>query len=380
VKDYLILEGSLDAILLPDVLTFVSMIKKTGRLELHRDDVEITFYLKRGEVVFAQSTDREDSLGLFLLRNGKISQDQYDESARALKPGLKHGKLLVKMGYLTPKDLWWGVKHQVLDIIYSTFSWNSGTFLFYEMPDSMVKQSIVIGTSTTSLIMEGIRRLDEWARIKEKIPNKNLLISRMEVPQEILNELELSPVEQKILTQLKDNISVQDVIRISGLSEFDACRVLLTLITAQAILLHEPAKEEAAETEDREVLMEIISGYADLYESIFQDLKETVGLERTQTIFREVQENQRSSSEVFEDITFDDSGSFDVGTILSNIADLPFEERKIILDDALNTFLSYLLFEVTQHLTPERKEALYHDVSERKARLEEIVKIDDLLT
>lgn len=374
------MEGSLDSIMLPDILTFLSLIKKTGRLELHHQDVEKTFFWKRGEVVFAHSTDREESLGLFLLRNGKITPEQYKESVESLKPGSKHGKTLVKMGFITPKELWWGVKNQVLEIIYSAFSLNEGRFYFYEMPDSLVRQSIVIGTSTTSLIMEGIRRLDEWVRIRERIPRKEICFSRIDVHPEVLDNLELSPVEWKVMELIQPDRNVSDIIRLSGLSEFDTSRIILTLLTGQLIVVHEESRIFDKEGEDLVILQDIIQGYCDLYHHMFLDLKESLGPGKATEIFREVLERQQTSSGLFNELRFDEEGVLSSGGLMANVAELPFEERMVVLDDALNTLLSYLLFELSQVLPAEKKESLYHDVSERKARLDQILNIEDFLT
>src|SRR5436190_14769621 len=164
-----ILQGDLSKIQLPDVLSFVAMIRESGKLVLTREDLERNIHWASGEIVFASSNSPEHSLGQFLLRNGKITQEQYEESKRRVTPQLRHGKVLVQMGAISPKDLWWGVKNQVLEIIYSLFTWKDGTFGFYESVEEIAMERIVLSINTSSVIMEGIRRLDETARIKEKV-------------------------------------------------------------------------------------------------------------------------------------------------------------------------------------------------------------------
>src|SRR5688572_19334126 len=112
-----ILQGDLSKIQLPDVLSFVALIRETGKLVVRRHDLERTILWKEGDIVFASSSSTEHSLGQFLLRNGKINVQQYEESRRKVSPQLRHGKILVQMGAISPKDLWWGVKNQVLEII-----------------------------------------------------------------------------------------------------------------------------------------------------------------------------------------------------------------------------------------------------------------------
>src|SRR5438128_6725512 len=125
-SDASILEGDLARIQLPDVLSFVSLIRGTGKLTLSRNQLERCIHWKDGEIIFASSNSPEHSLGQFLLRNGKITAEQYDESAKRVGPNMRHGKVLVQMGAISPNDLWWGMKNQALEIVYSLFSWTDG--------------------------------------------------------------------------------------------------------------------------------------------------------------------------------------------------------------------------------------------------------------
>src|SRR3954464_16015184 len=121
-----ILEGDLSRIQLPDVLSFLSMIRGTGKLQLVHERMERSIYWKDGEIVFASSNSPEHSLGMILLRISKITQQQFLESKRPVSAATRHGKLLVQMGAISPKDLWWGVKNQALDILYLLFLWQEG--------------------------------------------------------------------------------------------------------------------------------------------------------------------------------------------------------------------------------------------------------------
>src|ERR1051326_4860106 len=194
-SDSPILQGDLARVQLPDVLSFVSMIRLTGKLVLRSGAMERTLGWKDGDIVFATSNSPEDSLGLFLLRNGKITQQQYEESKRRVTPQLRNGKLLVQMGAISPKDLWWGVKNQALDIIYSLFHWQSGSFAFVESLEEISSEKIVLALNTSSVIMEGIRRLDESARIREKIPNLDLVFMKIPGVTPDFDELAMSDSE-----------------------------------------------------------------------------------------------------------------------------------------------------------------------------------------
>src|SRR5690349_12206553 len=190
-----ILQGDLSKIQLPDVLSFMAMIRESGKLVVRRANLERTIHWKEGEIIFASSSSPEHSLGQFLLRNGKITEEQYEESKRRVTPQLRHGKLLVQMGAISPKDLWWGVKNHVLEVIYSLFGWKDGEFAFFESTEELTQERIVLQINTPSVIMEGIRRLDESERIREKIPNLDVVFMKMPGVAADLSDLDLNEGE-----------------------------------------------------------------------------------------------------------------------------------------------------------------------------------------
>ncbi len=370
-----ILQGDLSRVQLPDVLSFVSMIRRSGKLVLRSGTMERTLVWKDGDIVFATSNSPEDSLGLFLLRNGKITLQQYEESKRRVTPQLRHGKLLVQMGAISPKDLWWGVKNQALDIIYSLFHWQSGSFEFVESMEEISSEKIVLSLNTSSVIMEGIRRLDESARIREKIPNLDLVFMKVPGVTPDFDELEMSDSEVAVYNDIDGMRSVRDLIATaSDLTEFDVTRILFQLVSARLI---EPAPEEKSfrpvflDVEDSPELLKVISTYNDMFGRLYDALQSAVGEEQARDIFMTALQ-QAEGDELWSGVFFDQYGRFDENMLIANISELPFERRKAALDEGLNTLLSVQLFEVSQHLDAAGKVDVFRFISDQKASLERV--------
>lgn len=367
-----ILQGDLSRIQLPDVLSFVSMIRETGKLVVRRSDLERTIHWKEGEIVFASSSSNEHSLGQFLLRNGKITSDQYEESRRRVTPQLRHGKILVQMGAISPKDLWWGVKNQVLEIIYSIMGWKIGEFAFFESNEELAQERIVLQINTSSVIMEGIRRLDESARIREKIPDLNLVFARVAGLTPDFQELEMSESEIDIYNDIDGRLSVRELTGRYELTEFEVTRILFQLLSARLI---EPVTEEKSfrpvflDVEDSPELLKIISTYNDMFGRLFESLEKTVGEDQAREIFMTILQNAETD-ELWSGVFFDQYGRFDENMLIANISELPFEKRKAVLDEGLNTLLSVQLFEVSQHLDSAGKVDVFRFISDQKASLE----------
>lgn len=367
-----ILQGDLAKIQLPDVLSFVSMIRESGKLVVRRAELERSVHWKEGEIVFASSNSQEHSLGQFLLRNGKITLDQYEESKRRVTPQVRHGKLLVQMGAISPKDLWWGVKNQVLEIIYSIIGWKEGEFALFDKSEELAQERIVLQINTSSVIMEGIRRLDESARIREKIPDLNVVFTRVAGTQPDFDELEMNASEIEIYNNIDGRRNVRELTGQSELTEFEVKRILFQLLTARLI---EPVTEEKSfrpvflDVEDSPELLKVISAYNDMFGRLFEVLERTVGEEQARDIFMTILQNAETD-DLWAGVFFDQYGRFDENMLIANISELPFERRKAVLDEGLNTLLSVQLFEVSQHLDSAGKVDVFRFISDQKASLE----------
>jgi len=367
-----VLSGDLSRIQLPDVLSFVSMIRETGKLVLRRAQLERTIHWKEGEIIFASSSSPEHSLGQFLLRNGKITNEQYEESKRRVTPQTRHGKLLVQMGAISPKDLWWGVKNQVQEIIYSLLAWKDGEFAFYESSEELAQERIVLQINTSSVIMEGIRRLDESARIREKIPNLGIVFTKLPGATPDFRALEMSEGEIGIYNNIDGRLNVRELTGRSDLTEFEVTRILFQLLSARLI---EPVTEEKSfrpiflDVEDSPELLKLISTYNDMFGRLYEALEKTVGEDQARDIFMTTLQNAETD-ELWAGVFFDQYGRFDENMLIANISELPFEKRKAVLDEGLNTLLSVQLFEVSQHLDAAGKVDVFRFISDQKANLE----------
>ncbi len=367
-----ILEGDLSRIQLPDVLSFIAMIRGTGKLVLQHAELERNIHWNSGEIVFAHSNSPEHSLGQFLLRNGKITQAQYEESKRRVTANTRHGKLLVQMGAISPKDLWWGVKNQALEIIYSLFSWKDGEFRFVDSVDDLSNERIVLSINTSSVIMEGIRRLDESARIREKITSLDMVFMKIPGMQPDFHDLDMSESEIAIYNNIDGKLTIRELIGSSELTEFEVTRILFQLLSARLIEL---APEEKSfrpvflDVEDSPELLKIISTYNDMFGRLYEVLQNAVGEESARDIFMTALQTT-DSDELWSGVFFDQFGRFDENMLIANISELPFEKRKTVLDEGLNTLLSVQLFEVSQHLDAAGKVEVFRFISDQKASIE----------
>jgi hypothetical protein len=367
-----IFEGDLRRIQIADVLSFVSMIRVSGKLILRQARLERTLHWNEGEIVFATSNSNDQSLGQFLLRNGKITQEQYEESAQRVGPNMRHGKALVQMGAISPNDLWWGLKNQAMEIIYSLFTWNEGSFSFVEAAEEVLNERIALSINTSGAIMEGIRRLDETVRIREKITSLEMVFSKIAGAEPNFQELEMSEDEMAVYNNIDGQLTVHGLIAHSELTDFEVTRILFQLLMARLIEVAPEERETRPvflDVEDSPELLKIISTYNDMFGRLHESLVAAVGEDDARDLFTSALESA-ASDDLWNGVFFDQYGRFDENMLMANISELPFDRRQNALEEGLNVLLAVQLFEVSQHLDAEGKVDVFRFISDQKAALE----------
>jgi tetratricopeptide (TPR) repeat protein len=164
------LKGDLRTMPLPDVLQWVATGRKTGTLHVERRSVQKRIILREGSIFSSWSNDPRESLGQFLIRLGLLTEEQLFRALLAQEErGRMLGSILVTDGVLTEDGLRRALKAKAEETVYDLFLWPSGLFEFREgeLPEDIL---ITFDTPVTPVILEGIRRVDEWQRIREIFP------------------------------------------------------------------------------------------------------------------------------------------------------------------------------------------------------------------
>ena len=171
------LRAELSTLPLAVLLDALHAAERSGLLQYAHRDHSKWIYLHRGEVVFAASNQRVDRLGECLLRAGVLTLDQLREAERRFTPPDRFGKVLVEHGFLTPRELWNGVKYQVEEIVRSLFAMPAGTVWFWEgelQPDNVVRLSL----ETRRLVAEGIQRSEELRKFLNVLDDPCVRLAR----------------------------------------------------------------------------------------------------------------------------------------------------------------------------------------------------------
>jgi len=88
---------------------------------------------------------------------------------------------------------------------------------------------ISIHLSIENIILEATRKLEQWERIKQKIPALDLVFQMAEAPGEGERDIVLKPLEWKLLRKIDGKRDINELSEILDLTDFETCRIIYGL-------------------------------------------------------------------------------------------------------------------------------------------------------
>ncbi|MBI3811149.1 MAG: DUF4388 domain-containing protein [Nitrospirae bacterium] len=252
------LEGSLKDFGLADIFQLIYIQKKTGILKMKNVAREAKVLFENGLVVTADSSNLEgmNKIGEGLLRTGRISEDQLKIAlVTQRKTNEKIGVILVEMGAVVKEDLIKALGLHVKEAIFNLFQWKEG-FYSFEPTDISYQHDYWLPINTEFLIMEGVRRIDEWPYIEKKIPNLDLVFEKIKENEDKVKlarseedslddmfgepkkdiGIQITQEEMGIYSLIDGQQNVRQLIDTANIGEFETCKALSNLLTAGLIV------------------------------------------------------------------------------------------------------------------------------------------------
>jgi hypothetical protein len=165
--------GELGQNALPEMLYTVFLHRVPGVIECSQGDVLKRVFLRDGAVIHASSTDRQDSLGIFLHRTGRIDAGEYTltDGLRASSPDKRLGELLIENGILSPQQLYEAIQEQIRSVVWSLFAWESGEVAF-SIGDFEEADMVRIHLPMRQVILQGVKRAPDAKALVARLGRK----------------------------------------------------------------------------------------------------------------------------------------------------------------------------------------------------------------
>ena len=234
--------GNLRTMQLSELLQWLSAGLKTGTLVVRGTPGEKRIYFNNGRVTSSSSTLEREHLGRFLVGFGFITEE---ELIRALEVQQESrillGKILVMIGAIKEEELADLVRLKAAETIYDIFLWTEGSFAFIdgEIPSLPM---VPISSDVTGIVMEGLRRYDEWQRIKTRVPTMRA------IPSVVLPvEADLGERDRMILGAVNGHRAIDQIALETHNPEFHVAKLMYDLMLTGHVRLVGEREETAAE-------------------------------------------------------------------------------------------------------------------------------------
>lgn len=226
------LKGNLRDFSTTQLLNLINLARKTGTLTIEgTESAQMSF--REGKLIYASLGSNRNDLAYVLYEAGKLNEKQLQIiRERAAGTGDKHlGHLLIQAGYVTQSDIIQSVRQHVLDIVYKLFTWAEGTFRF-DANRLPAADYITIPIDLESVIMEGSRRLKEWARLQQELPDLDVPLRFTDRPDARLRNINLTVEEWRVVSFINPRNSIRQIARANNLSDFQIRRIVFGLLQA----------------------------------------------------------------------------------------------------------------------------------------------------
>ncbi len=227
------IRGTLNTMSVSDLLQFLASGRKTGTLKLGLGDIVKHIYLEDGIIVGSSSNDPKEYLGQVLLHYGKIDEAQLQTAMEIQRQsGGKLGVILASRGFVSQADVMEVLRTRTLEIIYDLFIWEEAHFEFFDR-EPLPKELIRIRVEVTSVIMDGIYRIDEWARYRTVIPSERTFFELNPGWTQSLGNA--NPESRQVLYLVEKHMTAAEICYNMHTSLFHACALLFDLVDTGVI-------------------------------------------------------------------------------------------------------------------------------------------------
>ncbi len=220
-----------------DIVSLIGQASWKGELIVTSPGASRSVFFDSGQVICANSNADGERLGEVLYRYGVLTREQVEQAAGAVTSDIRFGEAAVKLGFVTRERLFQLMGKQTEEVVYAVLLVSDGMFYFLDTFDES-RLAAHLNLSVSSLLMEGVRRMDEKRYFAERIP------SQLHVPVKVAGRTMPSDEGSEALAPVYDAIdgarSISDICRVVGQGEFEVTHALFQLLQSGSISVHAP--------------------------------------------------------------------------------------------------------------------------------------------
>jgi TonB family protein len=201
----------------------------TGKLQLVFGRLEKQLFFDGGQVVFATSSDRQDSLGEMMLRAGALTQSQFEEASALVQTGQRFGSAIAEMGVYGVEEIVSWVQRQLIQITASVLDYPAGRYYFFGSLETNVVPEIGIPVPLGKLLLEAVHKAKDLP-LDKLAEDGDFLVNCSPDPLLLFQAVDLEKNERHLLGLISQPMSAKEIVSQSGLQKAKAARALYALL------------------------------------------------------------------------------------------------------------------------------------------------------
>lgn len=252
------LSGNLESFGVPEILQLMALQRKSGVLKLLRHDGEQQIlFLEKGRIVATRDrrANEDDPLLRFLRGANYLTDDQLATLAKVQAQSGRDALYVMLSGGMIGRDrLVEAVTQHTQQIVDNLLGWTQGTYEFTGDEKSIPKLAFKVPLSIEELLMEGVRRMDELATIKQAVlaPDLHLLQAGDPMDRSLLSRELLV-----VFDLVRQSTPVESLVARSPLGEYSTYEAISALLETGRLVVDPcppPPSEEPVEIPFQAVL------------------------------------------------------------------------------------------------------------------------------
>lgn len=236
--------GSLVEAPLPLLLHAMHCEGRTATLELKLRGLEKRIQFESGAPVACRSNLLHETLGMFLVEKGKLTEARYQEALQgSVHSGKRMGEWLVAQGLIQPFDLYRLMQANLAARILDAFRWNEAS---WRLTGEAEAAELALKINPAQLVLTGVAGFSPFELVATQLAfTDEQRFALAPKPPHELSRLKLDSREARLVSTLRRRPTFEELTRTSGLEVEEALRRLYALATLGIVAFAEAVPQES---------------------------------------------------------------------------------------------------------------------------------------
>jgi hypothetical protein len=241
------LEGNLSSFGLSEILQLIAIQQKSGMLAISSQDRSMMLFFRDGSIMSTRDRRRKtkDPLRDYLIRYGILSREELIRLTQmSTQSKLDITDIIVSEGFLDDEQMMRHCRNQIQEAIHEILIWEQCSYKFIPGLDIITGIKSMGEYGIEGMLMESMRRIDEFPQMEKEFPDVGAKISRLVDPED---DMELTSNELAVLKLLGEDRTVSYLISHAKMPKFETYEALKHLREKKLIKAESDKKAEPEE-------------------------------------------------------------------------------------------------------------------------------------